>query len=56
MSEAVTRTNSQGWPVRRGKVRDIYDLGDRLLMISTRSNQRFRLGAAHADPGQGTRA
>ena len=24
-----------GWPVRRGKVRDIYDLGDRLLLVST---------------------
>ncbi|NLF72189.1 MAG: phosphoribosylaminoimidazolesuccinocarboxamide synthase [Candidatus Anammoximicrobium sp.] len=35
MSDAVTRTTLSGWPVRRGKVRDIYDLGDRLLMIST---------------------
>ena len=35
MSEAVTRTNLTLWPVRRGKVRDIYDLGDRLLMISS---------------------
>ncbi len=35
MSEAVTRTNLTSWPVRRGKVRDIYDLGDRLLMISS---------------------
>ena len=35
MTDAVTRTSLQGWPVRRGKVRDIYDLGDRLLMIST---------------------
>ncbi|MCS7304448.1 MAG: phosphoribosylaminoimidazolesuccinocarboxamide synthase, partial [Thermoguttaceae bacterium] len=24
-----------GLPVRRGKVRDIYDLGDRLLLIGT---------------------
>ncbi len=23
------------WPLRRGKVRDVYDLGDRLLMVST---------------------
>ena len=35
MSEAVTRTNLTLGPVRRGKVRDIYDLGDRLLMISS---------------------
>src|SRR5262249_45074628 len=24
-----------GWPVRRGKVRDCYDLGDRMLLVST---------------------
>ncbi|MCU0978815.1 MAG: phosphoribosylaminoimidazolesuccinocarboxamide synthase [Pirellulaceae bacterium] len=35
MREAVTRTNLTLGPVRRGKVRDIYDLGDRLLMISS---------------------
>ena len=35
MSSAVTETSLPGFPVRRGKVRDIYDLGDRLLMIST---------------------
>jgi len=35
MSSAVTETSLPGLPVRRGKVRDIYDLGDRLLMIST---------------------
>lgn len=32
---AVSQTSLPGYPVRRGKVRDIYDLGDRLLMIST---------------------
>jgi phosphoribosylaminoimidazole-succinocarboxamide synthase len=35
MPHAVSQTTLPGWPVRRGKVRDIYDLGDRLLMIST---------------------
>jgi phosphoribosylaminoimidazole-succinocarboxamide synthase len=35
MSIAVVQTSLSGLPVRRGKVRDIYDLGDRLLMIST---------------------
>jgi phosphoribosylaminoimidazole-succinocarboxamide synthase len=35
MSSAVTETSLTGIPVRRGKVRDIYDLGDRLLMVST---------------------
>jgi phosphoribosylaminoimidazole-succinocarboxamide synthase len=35
MKEAVSQTSLPGLPVRRGKVRDIYDLGDRLLMVST---------------------
>ncbi len=35
-STAVVReTAFPGLPVRRGKVRDIYDLGDRLLLVST---------------------
>jgi phosphoribosylaminoimidazole-succinocarboxamide synthase len=35
MNAALSQTSLAGLPVRRGKVRDIYDLGDRLLMIST---------------------
>ena len=35
MNTAVSQTSLAGLPVRRGKVRDIYDLGDRLLMVST---------------------
>lgn len=31
----VLETRIPGYPVRRGKVRDIYDLGDRLLLIAT---------------------
>ena len=31
----VLQTSLPGLPVRRGKVRDIYDLGDRLLLVST---------------------
>ena len=31
----VLETSVPEWPVRRGKVRDIYDLGDRLLLVST---------------------
>ena len=31
----VLQTSIPGVPVRRGKVRDIYDLGDRLLLVST---------------------
>ena len=32
---AVTETRLEGLPVRRGKVRDVYDLGDRLLIVAT---------------------
>ncbi len=32
---AVLQTELPGVPVRRGKVRDVYDLGDRLLLVAT---------------------
>ena len=35
MNAPVLETSLEHYPVRRGKVRDIYDLGDQLLMIST---------------------
>jgi phosphoribosylaminoimidazole-succinocarboxamide synthase len=36
MSKSVVlQTNIPGVPVRRGKVRDVYDLGDRLLLVSS---------------------
>lgn len=35
MSPVVSETLLPGIPVRRGKVRDVYDLGDRLLLVST---------------------
>lgn len=31
----VLQSNLSHWPVRRGKVRDVYDLGDRLLLVSS---------------------
>lgn len=31
----VVETNIPGIPVRRGKVRDVYDLGDRLVLVAT---------------------
>lgn len=34
-SPVVLETSLPGLPVRRGKVRDIYDLGDRVLLVST---------------------
>src|SRR5690242_21096645 len=35
MSTPLLETSIPGWPVRRGKVRDVYDLGDRLLLVAT---------------------
>jgi phosphoribosylaminoimidazole-succinocarboxamide synthase len=35
ISAPLLETNIPGWPVRRGKVRDIYDLGNRLLLVSS---------------------
>src|ERR671919_2112171 len=32
---ALVETNLPGVPVRRGKVRDVYDLGDKLLLVAT---------------------
>jgi phosphoribosylaminoimidazole-succinocarboxamide synthase len=34
-SPVVLETSLPGLPVRRGKVRDIYDLGDRILLVSS---------------------
>ena len=33
--EIVTETQFSSYPVRRGKVRDIYDLGDEILLVAT---------------------
>ena len=35
MPSTITETSLADLPVRRGKVRDIYDLGDELLLVST---------------------
>ena len=35
MQSSFTQTSLNQFPVRHGKVRDIYDLGDRLLLVST---------------------
>lgn len=32
---ALLETNIEGFPVKRGKVRDVYDLGDKLLIVAT---------------------
>lgn len=35
MAPVLLQSSIPGLPVRRGKVRDVYDLGDRLLLVST---------------------
>ncbi|MBL9093571.1 MAG: phosphoribosylaminoimidazolesuccinocarboxamide synthase [Planctomycetaceae bacterium] len=35
MSSVVLESSISGVPVRRGKVRDVYDLGDRLLLVAS---------------------
>jgi phosphoribosylaminoimidazole-succinocarboxamide synthase len=35
MADVVLQTNLEGVPVKRGKVRDVYDLGERLLIAAT---------------------
>ena len=35
MRGVITQTSLDAYPVRRGKVRDVYDLGDRLLVAAT---------------------
>lgn len=35
MTEALLQTDLSDYPVRRGQVRDIYNLGDQLLQVST---------------------
>ena len=35
MSDPLLETSLSNWPVRRGKVRDVYDLGSELLLVTT---------------------
>src|SRR5262245_66507267 len=35
MDAPLLRSEIPGVPVRRGKVRDVYDLGDRLVIVAT---------------------
>jgi phosphoribosylaminoimidazole-succinocarboxamide synthase len=35
MQAPLLETSIPSWPARRGKVRDVYDLGDRLLLVAT---------------------
>ncbi len=50
---ALHRTDVPGIPVRRGKVRDIYDLGDRLLIVATDRISAFDCVLPDAIPDKG---
>ena len=52
----LLETSIPGWPVRRGKVRDIYDLGDRLLLVATDRISAFDWVLPQRHPRQRARA
>jgi phosphoribosylaminoimidazole-succinocarboxamide synthase len=49
----VCETSLSGLPVRRGKVRDVYDLGERLLLVSTDRISAFDWVLPTAIPDKG---
>lgn len=53
MSSVVVQTLLPGIPVRRGKVRDVYDLGDLLLLVSTDRISAFDWVLPNAIPDKG---
>ena len=53
MAKVVLQTDLPGVPVRRGKVRDVYDLGDRLLLVGTDRISAFDWVLPSAIPDKG---
>jgi len=51
--DAVLRTNIAGSQPNRGKVRDIYDLGDKLLIVATDRISAFDVVMANGIPAKG---
>jgi phosphoribosylaminoimidazole-succinocarboxamide synthase len=51
--ETVLRTNIAGFQPSRGKVRDIYDLGDKLLIVATDRISAFDVVMANGIPSKG---
>ncbi len=51
--DVLLRTDIPGYPCRRGKVRDIYDLGDRLVIIATDRISAFDWVLPNGIPGKG---
>lgn len=53
MSAVVFRTAITGFPRREGKVRDVYDLGDRLVIVATDRVSAFDWVMPNPIPGKG---
>ena len=51
--ETVLQTNIGGFQPSRGKVRDIYDLGDKLLIVATDRISAFDVVMANGIPSKG---
>lgn len=51
--EVVTQTNIDKYPLRRGKVRDIYDLGDEVLLVATDRISAYDVVLPTPIPGKG---
>jgi len=52
-ASAITETKLPGLPVRRGKVRDIYDLGDEILLVATDRISAYDVVLPTPIPGKG---
>jgi phosphoribosylaminoimidazole-succinocarboxamide synthase len=53
MSSAVFRTEIPGYPRREGKVRDVYHLGDRIVLVATDRVSAFDWVMPNPIPGKG---
>ena len=53
LSNAVVKTDLPGYPVRRGKVRDVYDLGETLAVVATDRISAFDWVMPNGIPGKG---
>jgi len=53
MKDVILRTNIAGQEPKRGKVRDIYDLGDKLLIVATDRISAFDVVMANGIPNKG---
>jgi phosphoribosylaminoimidazole-succinocarboxamide synthase len=53
MGKVILQTNISGFEAKRGKVRDIYDLGDKLLIAATDRISAFDVVMANGIPSKG---